>query len=66
VTKQWSAEVPGGKNNWRPGFVVLSHIEKLPWGESGEEGGIYTWEEKMWWDWEPGCYLLTFTITQKA
>jgi hypothetical protein len=52
-------------NGSRPGFVVLSDVEKLPWGKGGERGGIYTWEEKMLWEWEPGCYLLTFTVTQK-
>jgi hypothetical protein len=66
VTKRWVGEVPGQTNGSTPGFVVLNEWERLPWGSGSERGGIYTWERKMLWEWEPGCYLLTFTVTKKG
>lgn len=65
VTKKCSGNVPGNKLGVTPGLVVLSDVGNLPWGTTGERGGIYTWEKEMLWTFEADCYVLTFSCKEE-
>lgn len=62
VTKKISGKTPRNMSGATEGFVVLSDMKKLPWGATGERGGIYTWEEGMSWTLEADYYVLLFSL----
>ena len=67
VTKECEGKTLRTASDATPGFVVLSNMETLPWGEKGERGGIYTWEEgiEMYWKLTAGHYLLAFSCKER-
>jgi hypothetical protein len=63
VTNNWSGLVPGRLSGATPGFVVLSDVGYLPWGDKGQRGGIYTWDHGMKWELKADYLILTFSHT---
>lgn len=63
--QDWEGKVPGTLYGQAPGVVVLSEMEKLPWGDRGERGSIYTWDRITSWTCEAGSYFLIFHISTK-
>lgn len=66
ASQDWNANVPGVSYGQAPGIVVLSEMSKLPWGDSAERGGIYTWDQVMHWTCDAGYYFLLFTVSTKS
>jgi hypothetical protein len=65
MLQDWTGNVPGTSSGQAPGVVVLSEMEKLPWGESSTRGGIYTWDRITFWTCEAGTYFLLFHVSTK-
>jgi hypothetical protein len=63
MTNNWSGWVPGRISGATPGFVVLSDVGNLPWGDEGKRGGIYTWDHGMKWELKADYLILTFSYT---
>lgn len=64
VTKKCKGNTPRTTPGAIPGFVVLSDMKILPWGAEGERGGIYTWDQEMYWTLEADFYLLAFSCKE--